>query len=105
MKINDGPMLLRIISKLPLSVKHWCREKALTIEYYSQKLVIDDSIVELIETRTEPDFEEFDRQLALARKAWVIHDTAIEGLAVRRRFLSFKREHNIGKHLQENKKE
>jgi len=96
MKINGGPILLRIVSRLPLSLQKWCREKAIMVEWYSQRLVVDDAIVELIENREKPDFEEFDRQLALARKAWGTHDSAIEGLAVRRRFLSFKRDHNIG---------
>ena len=96
MNKQEYPFWLKLAMRLPLRWKHWIRLQAEMTEYWSNKLVLEDSesLLELIENRKEPDFEEFDRQLNLARSAWGKHDSWLEGMAVRRRLLEFRREYH-----------
>jgi hypothetical protein len=64
-------------------------------EYWSTLLVVEDStkLCKLIENTDTPDFEAYERELDVVRKAWGKYDSHIEGFAVRGRLLQFKHEH------------
>ena len=99
MNKNNYPLWLKVAMRLSLKWKHWIRSKALMLEFWSTKLVVnnDTELLMLIENREKPDFEEFDKILNDIRKTWKIHDSYIEDLAVRKELLEFKQKHRKDK--------
>jgi hypothetical protein len=95
MNKKDYPLWLKIALKLPLRWKHWIREQARMTECWSELLVLEDStsLLMLIENTDTPNFAEFERRLSEVKKAWGKHDSMLEGLSVRQRFLEFKTKH------------
>jgi len=95
MNRNDYPLWLKIAVKFPLKWKHWLRAKLEMAEYWSERLVLEDSweLCKLIENTDTPDFETFDRKLGEVKKTWGKYDSYIAGLEVHRRLLEFKQEH------------
>lgn len=91
------PILLRACQFLPLRVKHWLRVKAQMAEFWSVRLVLSEQeqteLVTMTENCETPDFAEFDRRLQKIRDRWGIHDAHLEGMAVARRLMEFKRTH------------
>ena len=87
--------MLKFIGFLPLSLRHKIRAWALSFEHFTSKMVMDESILMLIENTDSPDFVEFDKKLEAMRKRWGIYDADLEGLAVVRRLVAFKKERAI----------
>ena len=95
MNKQEHPLWLKLALKLPLRLKHWIRAKAQMAEYWSTSLVLEDStsLLMLIENTPTPDFVEFERRLREVKHAWGKHDSFLESLSVRQRFLKFKTEY------------
>jgi hypothetical protein len=92
MNKKEYPLWLKIALRLPLRWKQRIRASLEMAEFWSEMLVLEDttSLMMLVENTKTPDFEEFDKQLNQARKAWGKYDAMLEGLAVRKRLMEFK---------------
>ena len=85
-------LLIRLLRRAPIAWQRKLRHMAQAAEYYTHLLVIvDEDMLPLIENCATPDYVAFDARLAKMRARWGEYDTALEQLAIARRFSAFKR--------------